>query len=245
MTNIFTKKDLKTGDIVITRDREPGIVIAENEVIIYQNSGMDFFDAFTDDLLSDDRDFPECDIMDVIRGEYAPVGFLDPYDGELVFSRKDEIGFVEKKEVKSSEEPAIEIPEENSREKSGLLKIIAQAFYGNRTFTWISPEDMDGIILGHLVGPLKVTEPIDRTIVHVPESDNVVLVYNRYQEETTLRNGEELLRDEGYEIKPLAVIPETGLKIYSRCIGLRMNKDGRIESLQQEDVGVLFKYLAQ
>ena len=125
------------------------------------------------------------------------------------------------------------------------LIILAQAFYGNRTMTEIRPENMDRFILGHLDSSLEVRERIDRTIVHLPGSDHLVLVYNRYQEEKRLAEGERLLKDENYKIKPLAVIPEIGLTLYSRCIALRLNEDGSFASLQDGDGRILVKYLAR
>ena len=125
-----------------------------------------------------------------------------------------------------------------------LLTIISQAFYENRTMTEIRPDEIDRFILGYLDRSLTVSEQIDRTIVHIPGSDNLVLVYNRYQEEQRLEEGEKLLREENYEIKPLAVIPEIGLTLFSRCIALRMNEDGSFASLQDGDSRILVKYLA-
>lgn len=125
-----------------------------------------------------------------------------------------------------------------------LLTIISQAFYGNRTMTEIRPEDMDRFVLGYLDSSLEISEPIDRTVVRIPGSDSLVLVYNRYQEEERLKEGEKLLREENYEIKPLAVIPEINLTLYSRCIALRMNEDGSFASLQEGDSRILVKYLA-
>jgi hypothetical protein len=49
----------------VLRDRELGVVIAEKEVILYQNIGMAFLDDYLEDLLYD-RLFeePENDIME-------------------------------------------------------------------------------------------------------------------------------------------------------------------------------------
>ena len=125
-----------------------------------------------------------------------------------------------------------------------LLTIISQAFYGNRTMTEICPDEMDRFILGYLDSSLEISEPVERTIVHIPGSDHLVLVYNRYQEEERLEERERLLKEENYEMKPLAVIPESGLTLFSRCIALRMNEDGSFASLQDEDSRILVKYLA-
>ena len=66
--------------------------------------------------------------------------------------------------------------------KSELISIISQAFYGNRTGTEIRRENIDRFILGDLTDDFDVTEPVDRTIIHLPGSDNLVLIYNKYQE---------------------------------------------------------------
>ena len=124
------------------------------------------------------------------------------------------------------------------------LTILTQAFYGNRTITEIRPESIDRFILGYICDVGAVREPIDRTIVRVPGTDNLVFIYNKYKEEEYLRRKEELLREENYEMKPLAVIPELDLKLYSRCIGLRMNEDGSFESIQRGDDVIMVKYLA-
>ena len=52
MKNDFTKEDLRTGDIVVLRSGEIGIVIRQDDIIVYQNSGSDYLNDFTDDLLS-------------------------------------------------------------------------------------------------------------------------------------------------------------------------------------------------
>ena len=133
---------------------------------------------------------------------------------------------------------------EKASHMSDSLIILAQAFYGNRTMTEICPEEMDRFILGYLDSSLEISEPVDRTIVHIPGSDHLVLVYNRYQEEQRLEERERLLKDENYEMKPLAVIPEIGLTLFSRCIALRMNEDGSFASLQDGDSRILVRYLA-
>ena len=86
---------------------------------------------------------------------------------------------------------------------------------------------------------------IDLPIGRVPGSDNLVLVYNKFREEKRLREKERLLEVENYELKPLAIIPELDLTLYSRCIALRMDKDGNFSSLQNGDGRILVKYLAR
>ena len=128
--------------------------------------------------------------------------------------------------------------------KNELVCIISQAFYGNRTGTEIRRENIDRFILGYQTDDVDVTEAIDRTVIHLPGSDNLVLVYNKYQEEERLKVKERALREDNYVIKPLAAIPELNLEIYSRCIVCRMNADGVFESVCESDYEIWGRYLA-
>ena len=128
--------------------------------------------------------------------------------------------------------------------KNELICIISQPFYGNRTGTEIRRENIDRFILGYQTDDFDVTEPIDRTVIHLPGSDNLVLVYNKYQEEERLKIKERALREDNYVIKPLATIPDLNLEIYSRCIVCRMNADGVFESLAEGDYETWGRYLA-
>ena len=125
-----------------------------------------------------------------------------------------------------------------------LLKVVTQAFYGNKTGTEVRREDLDGFILGYVDNSLNVTEKIDRTIIKVPNAENIVIVYNKYQEEKELLRKEELLRDKNYELKPLVVIPQLNIKLYSRCVVCRINENGELESLQSGDYKKFAEYLA-
>ena len=129
--------------------------------------------------------------------------------------------------------------------KNELICIISQAFYGNRTGTEIRRENIDRFILGYQTDDVDVTEAIDRTVIHLPGSDNLVLVYNKYQEEERLKVKERALREDNYILKPLASIPELNLEVYSRCIVCRMNTDGVLESLGEGDSEIWGRYLAR
>ena len=128
--------------------------------------------------------------------------------------------------------------------KNELIHIISQGFYGNRTGTELRRESVDRFILGYQTDDLSVTEPIDRTIVRLPDSKSVVLIYNKYQEAAWLETKDRALREDNYVIKPLATIPELGLNLYSRCIACRMNDNGNLESIETEDLDILDRYLA-
>lgn len=127
---------------------------------------------------------------------------------------------------------------------SNAIKVIAQGFYGNRTVTDVYKNEIDNFILGHMNNPSITKERVDRSIINVPNADNVVIVYNKYQEEEELNRKEELMRENNYELKPLVTIPEENIVLYSRCIAARINKNGELESLENDDLENLLNYLA-
>ena len=227
------RNDLRNGDIVILRNNDLGLFMAEKEVIIYQTGGYDFVDpVFDDDLTSADGE-TDFDIMQVYRGYDEVLSFSDYDEGDLVFERDEtwEGPVSDRRKAKENESYPQVV-------KRGIT-IIAQAFYGNRTMTEIKPDKVDAFILGHLDNRVSDGEKVDRSIIRIPGTDNLVLVYNKYEEESA---GNPV---DGYNPKPLAVIPEMGIKIFSRCIVCRMNDDGELESLEPEDYGKIMKYLAK
>lgn len=128
---------------------------------------------------------------------------------------------------------------------NNTIKIVAQAYYGNKVSTTIKKEDVDRFILGYMEDSIEVTEKIDRTIVHLPNLENIVLVYNRNFEERELERKEDLINNHDYELKPLAVIPELDMKLYSRCFVCRVDEDGELASLEDGDYKKFEKYLAE
>jgi hypothetical protein len=127
---------------------------------------------------------------------------------------------------------------------NNLISIVTQAFYGNRTGTEIKAENVDRFILGSL-DDFPIDYPIDRTVVKLPNMDNIVLIYNKYKEEERRELKERVLKEENYVLKPLAVIPEENIEIYSRCIVCRMSENGELESLREGDYEKFVKYLAE
>ena len=114
------------------------------------------------------------------------------------------------------------------------LLVVAQAFYGNRTEAEIRLENLDRFILGYIDSSISVTEKIDRTIINIPNT-NFVIIYNKYEEEKKKNN----------KTKPLVFIPEKNIKLYSRCVVCRMNENGELESLKNDDYDKVVKYLAE
>jgi hypothetical protein len=129
------------------------------------------------------------------------------------------------------------------------IYVISQGFYGNRTGVEIDREEVDRFILGYIDKSIPVNdEKFDRTIVRVPNTENIVIVYNKYQEEKVRQRQRELYKTEGYESKPLAFISEgrdNDIEIYSRCIVCGINENGGFESLQDNDYKKFAKYLAE
>lgn len=122
--------------------------------------------------------------------------------------------------------------------------IVAQAFYGNRTVTEICEDNMDRFILGWLTDSVPIKEKTDRSIIHIPGSDNIVFVYNKYQEEEHREYRDRILKEHNVRVKPLAVIPEMDIVLYSRCIACRMNEKGEFDSIEEEDYDKFMHYLS-
>ena len=128
---------------------------------------------------------------------------------------------------------------------NNTISIVAQAFYGNRTGTNIKKEDVDSFILGNLDGINGSNDIVNRTIVRVPNTDNIVIVYNKHEEEKRLKDKEDYFAKDNYELKPVVVIEEDGIEIYSRCIVCRINDNGELESLKDGDYEKFVNYLAE
>ena len=133
----------------------------------------------------------------------------------------------------------------NTLTKHNLITIMTQAFYGNRTCTQIRLEELDHFVLGHLDSSITVTDPIDRTIIKFPNTDNLVLIYNKHQEKERLAEIEFFRMKDNYHAKPLATIPELGIVLYSRCIVCRLNEQGELQSLQNDDYKKFIHYLSK
>lgn len=131
------------------------------------------------------------------------------------------------------------------------MVIVVQGFYGNRTMTVIKPEDFDVIMTGWLDTELfrKMEDPekIDRTVIRVPGTENLVLVYNRFEEERSLKRLQEFIQkvriDKFTRFNPSAVIPEKGIVLYSRCIACRISEEGDLISLEEGDDEKVCGYL--
>jgi hypothetical protein len=137
--------------------------------------------------------------------------------------------------------------------KEKKMAIIAQGLYGNRMMTSIDPEHFDALMLGYLdmgaYESMRNEEKIDRTIIRVPDTENLVLVYNRFREEKRLRSLQEFIQtvriNKFDRFNPSAVIPEKGIVLYSRCIACRITEEGELVSVEQGDYEKVCRYLTQ
>lgn len=130
---------------------------------------------------------------------------------------------------------------------SDKIFIISQHFYGNRTGTEISRNDIDYFIRGHLgdYRPEDIAD-VDRKVIKVPGSDGIVIVYDQTQEDRYVnvdfpaiykKDGAKYLERWGEELKMhiSCEIPELNFKIYTRCIACRVDKYGTYQSLEDGD----------
>jgi hypothetical protein len=131
----------------------------------------------------------------------------------------------------------------NGKEKNYVLMM---GLYGNRTIIDMTREKLenksDGINLEHMIlGILdKVAiagdEKFDTTILSIPNTNNLVILYNKYQEEKVKTHNE--------QTKPLISIPTENIEIYSRCVICRQDNDGKLNSIEPQDMNSILNYLA-
>ena len=121
--------------------------------------------------------------------------------------------------------------------KNDRIFIVAQQFYGNRTGTEIDREDINFFLKGILSPELFPGEDktVDRRIIRVPNTDNIVIVYDRNQEDTSLA--------EGSIDFVTCRIPELDFEIHTRCFACRIDENGELQSLQKGDGEKFVRYL--
>ena len=263
---MITKKDLMTGDIVVERNGALAVVIKteKEEYLLYSNSGYDCLGDYNDNLayMYSDKEEDPTDIMQVYRASAGAISFLDYEDEEPIYERDCSWTKPTEKEIaKAQSEVGIQSKQHMEREKEiiaerkkNLIDVIAQHFYGNRTGTTIRRDEVDRFILGYLDESLTINKPIDRTIVKVPDTDNIVVIYNQLEEDRYINvdfpryyaeDGEYYRETWGEELKPhvSCEIPEINFKIHTRCIVCRIDENGVLQSLEDGDGEKFINYL--
>ena len=136
------------------------------------------------------------------------------------------------------------------------ISIISQFFYGNRTGTEIARDWVDYFLRGHLSrehsSPVDVQDVV-RKIVCVPGAEQIVIVYDQTQEDRYVfeefpriyaRDAADYFEYCGKELKmPVTCeIPEIDFKIHTRCFACRMDKNGILQSLKEDDYKQFIHY---
>lgn len=249
----MTKKDLMNGDIIVNRGGYLGVILKEQQIVLYRYSGADLLDDFKDDLTFDDADYSDGDIMEVYRGN----SFLDVdhHEDMPIYQRDDHWHRPTEKEIKAKEKALKQQRQQKMKEtrkatemKNDSIFIVSQQFYGNRTGFDIHRDEVDFFLKGILAPELFPGEDktVDRTIVKVPGDDNVVIVYDQNQgnayvnvkfPEQYAKYGKEYKARTGREMTMYVSceIPEIGFKIHTRCFACRMDKNGELQSLENGD----------
>ena len=237
-------QDLKTGDIIVNRDEEVGIIIAEKKSIVFQDAFSEYYSNYTEDLLAVGGNRGE-DIMAVYRDEEDVLEFSE-YNLACnpIYERHDNIKWSRK--AYCAEKKKLE--EEEMKNRLPICYGVIQAYYGNRTGINFTEESVDKLIMGspnvHFWEVYKKEGKVDRSMIPIPGEEGLVLLYNKYQEEKTLVEKEEWYQKEGYVQKPLAEISELNIKLYSRCLACRVDEENKVASLREEDYEKVMKYLA-
>lgn len=239
------KKDLMTGDIVVLKSSNIAVVIRNEseDYLLFQNSGWESLDDYSEDMVylyEDDA------IVRVYRSEFSGISFADYEDEEPIYERAIDT------EIDNNNAAGIDETINTDRNKSSdSIRIIAQQFYGNRTETTIRRDEVDYFLKGILSPELFIKKDlnVDRRIVKIPGTDNIVIVYDQNQENEYLnvdfpkmyteyldRYGEEL------RMRIACEIPEIGFKIHIRCFACRIDEDGELQSIENGDGTFVTKY---
>ena len=237
----MTKKDLMTGDIIVNRSGYLGVILKDEDMVLYQTIGYDMLSDFNDDLTFDDEDYRDGDIMQVYRGntfwdvdndEDAPVYQRD-YNWHRPTAEEREVRERALEEERQKKLAEMREVEKNKNEK---IFIVAQCFYGNRTGAEINRENINFFLKGILSPELFPGEDnkVDRRIVRVPGTDNVVIVYDQNQEKECIA--------EGYTKSVSCRIPEIDFEIHTRCFACRIDENGELQSLENDDGEKLIEY---
>lgn len=250
----MTKKDLMTGDIIVNRSGYLGVILKDEDTVLYQLIGSDSLSEFNDDLTFDDADYRDGDIMQVYRNS----SFLDVDNGEAfpVYQRdfswqrptKEEREAYERRLEEKRRKNLDEMRKKLDSLKADSIFIIAQQFYGNKTATEIKRENVNFFLKGTLSPELFPGEDktVDRKTVKVPCTDNIVIVYDQNQENEYVNVefpkqyaelGKEYKEHTGREMTMhvSCEIPELGFKIHTRCFACRIDENGELQSLEKGD----------
>lgn len=257
----MTKKDLMTGDIIVTRSGYLGVILKDEDMVLYQTIGADMLFEFNDDLTYDDEDYRDGDIMQVYRGNT----FWDvDNDEDAPFYQRDYNWHRPTAEEREAREKALEeerqkklaeMREAEQQNKNDRIFVIAQCFYGNRTGVQVERKGIDSFLLGYTsaVDLSQTGEKVERKIVRAPDTDNVVIVYDQIQEdeyvnvkfpEQYAEHAEKYKERTGrdFTMQVTCKIPEIDFEIHTRCFACRIDENGELKSLENGDDEKFIEY---
>lgn len=258
----MTKEELRTGDIIVNRGGYLGVVLRDEKYILYQEIGSDDLIDFNEDLTFDDDEYRDGDIMQVYRGNT----FIDLEENWPYWERDEQWS---RPTVEERKERELKLEQERQKKIEELCKvevatsddnifIISQCFYGNRTGTKIKRERIDHFLCGCIDDHdiLDEVKDVDRKIVHLPNSENVVIIYDQTQEDRYVNilfpeyyanYGAEYKEHTGNEMtmQVTCEIPEIDFKIHTRCFACRMDQNNVFQSLEGEDMDMFIHYFPE
>lgn len=126
----------------------------------------------------------------------------------------------------------------NNPEKFGFIEV-AIVRSGDMTITTMQKEAIEYFIVGYTGLPKQLFgyDKIDKTVVRIPNTENLVVVYNKYYE-ADIRNHTDVNKH-----KPAIHIPEV-LTIYSSCAVCRINENNELISIEPSDCPKFEQYLS-
>ena len=151
--------------------------------------------------------------------------------------------------IRLKERKQIIMKNDVNKKKEKTIIIVTQQFYGNKVIVEIKERNLDNFVLGLIAEESEIgfdiTElfPKDRTIVKIPNSENLYLIYNKYTEERRIKQLEETESGKEYMKNSFsAYIPELNFKLYSRCIICKI-ENGVYKDITANDLPLFMKYL--
>ena len=142
------------------------------------------------------------------------------------------------------------------RNAEDTIYVVAQQFYGNRTGYDIKRDEINFFLQGILEPKLfpNADKEVDRQVVKIPNTDNLVLVYDQKQEDRYVHEtfpkylkemGEKYKKECGKDMQPIisCVIPELNLTLHTRCFVCRIDENGDFQSLEKGDGEKFIDYL--
>ena len=259
------KKELMTGDIIVNKSGYLGIVLKDPDCIVYQTGGLDDLDDFSEDMRYTYNDeFFEGDIMQVFRNIVGYLSFTDIDEEFPIYQRNPKWRRPTEKEIKARERKLKRLRERQEaiqkaiemRNAEDTIYVVAQQFYGNRTGYDIKRDEINFFLQGILEPKLfpNADKEVDRQVVKIPNTDNLVLVYDQKQEDRYVHEtfpkylkemGEKYKKECGKDMQPIisCVIPELNLTLHTRCFVCRIDENGDFQSLEKGDGEKFIDYL--